>query len=432
MITAANFILAEDAVRKPRFVLAEDDTHGHFPGEFGYAEHTPRGVPDKKEHFAKKHIDNMSKEERGKAIEHALYHLKHGDMSEKFNAQARAFLNAAHDKNYLSAKQLDKTAVLMTQGKLLLNAAKSSVAPTEPVMVNAATPSTGHAIPAAPMTTTVAAAENAKYFGGKKMPEMSPAEIQENIAKALFHAQHPESMNYESAQKFLASADNKGLLTGAPKEKYQKLLSAKTATGELLPAPKEKYQKLLSAKTATGELLPTHQELSKITGIALSPEHIEAIKAYTGSEYRYMSHALREGKSVEALPVTTAAHVRLLDHVLEHAELKNDTELYRGIKIKSAQRIFGDEIKQGMVVHDKGFVSTSTRENVAKEFSELHGVILHIMAPKGAKALNIRQWSSHPGESEVLVPRGAKFRVDSVMTPKVGDKHLHVRLSYVS
>jgi hypothetical protein len=78
-------------------------------------------------------------------------------------------------------------------------------------------------------------------------------------------------------------------------------------------------------------------------------------------------------------------------------------------------------LKEGDTFIDKGFTSTSTDKGVALQFTNYdssgfgpNAALIHIKAPKGTKGLDIDKLFDEPFESEVVLPRGTKFTVNSV------------------
>jgi len=74
-------------------------------------------------------------------------------------------------------------------------------------------------------------------------------------------------------------------------------------------------------------------------------------------------------------------------------------------------------------VIDNGYVSISKHQGTAIGFGS-NGKVAKISVAKGCKAMDIHKISHHPGEHEVLLPRGSMFRVDKIS----GDT---VELTYV-
>ncbi len=233
------------------------------------------------------------------------------------------------------------------------------------------------------------------YIGGKAYYKMTPGEKMEATTQALHIVENPSG--YTDTQKLAAhmyldkhSAAMKGAEQQAEHEKK-------------------------SAQKAAANAVSTVEHLT-------DKQHKSA-RDYTGSAAASMNKRLREGG--EATPA-----IKHLDEAIAGAKLKADTVLYRGIPAEAAKAMFpGGIVQTGQEVTDKGFSSTSLSKQVASNFSR--GVILHINAPKGAPALDVRHLSLHPGEEEVVLPRDAKLRVVGVLVPESSKDHLHVKVEYV-
>lgn len=95
-------------------------------------------------------------------------------------------------------------------------------------------------------------------------------------------------------------------------------------------------------------------------------------------------------------------------------ELPADTILYRGVGGDSRDETFAD-MKVGDEFVDKGFISTSGDEKIAKRFAKresgMHGsTVIKIRAPKGLRAIFPDPFYTG-GETEILLARGTRFRV---------------------
>lgn len=71
----------------------------------------------------------------------------------------------------------------------------------------------------------------------------------------------------------------------------------------------------------------------------------------------------------------------------------------------------------GGTFSDKGYLSTTVSEHVADtSFSAGRAEVLHsfrIQVPKGTKMFPVDNWSSNPGEYEIIFPRDTKFEIIS-------------------
>lgn len=133
-------------------------------------------------------------------------------------------------------------------------------------------------------------------------------------------------------------------------------------------------------------------------------EELNAIGIYKGSGYTGMNSVLRKGQS----NYKTDA----LKQWLEKSSLIEDTTVYRGIKADYAEVLLSI-IDDGSVFRDRGFISTTTSEQFAKDWKRgnSQGVLMTIRAKKGQQAATIRDAGTHDGEYELLLQSDTRLRV---------------------
>lgn len=131
-----------------------------------------------------------------------------------------------------------------------------------------------------------------------------------------------------------------------------------------------------------------------------------AVYEYTGSSYQEINNSLRNGDKNFYNKKT----INNLDKAFKHksAKVKKDTMVYRGFTSE-----FANNFEPGDVLHDKGFMSTTSEEHKANSWATTYGAVLHILLPKGASAMTVRNCSKFSNEEEVLVNRNAKIRIIS-------------------
>jgi hypothetical protein len=141
----------------------------------------------------------------------------------------------------------------------------------------------------------------------------------------------------------------------------------------------------------------------------------EAVEAYSGTDYRGLNQALRNAEAddnglgiANKLTTKQAAMVGALD-VLTRIDQRDPppATVYRGAGSNVAKAI--DRLGVGNTWTDHGFISTSTVAGVGTAFSsEETGVVMRISTRQG---VSISDASNLPGEREVLLPRGSRFRI---------------------
>lgn len=99
-----------------------------------------------------------------------------------------------------------------------------------------------------------------------------------------------------------------------------------------------------------------------------------------------------------------------MDSALAKTKLEEPIIVHRGTGIE----VFEDEDDlTNAVISDSAFVSTSMNRSVASAHAD--GAMIEVRVPAGARALFMDRWkvTGFDTESEILLPRGAKFRVIS-------------------
>ena len=150
---------------------------------------------------------------------------------------------------------------------------------------------------------------------------------------------------------------------------------------------------------------------------SLSPAMLKAVKAYTDGSYSMLNMNLRKGQPMDAAQATLAAQ---LDEALSKAKMTEDAYVYRGVG-NAAEKFFGPTPTVGTVIIDNGYISTAKTPDKAWS-----GAKCKVFVPKGSRARDVESMSLHPGEKEVLLPRGSMFKLTGI------DKNGIVELEYVS
>lgn len=148
-------------------------------------------------------------------------------------------------------------------------------------------------------------------------------------------------------------------------------------------------------------------------------EHSTVLRRYTGNGYSTINASLRNGtypKGGEAAKERVRNEVSALTDLIDIQDpTSSETTLYRRMEN------FRLDLSEGGEFHDKGFVSTSKREDVLPietEQDDPNYTFFKITVPKGAQMLDVvaagrKSWGAD--EQEVILPPGTKFRVKKVM-----------------
>jgi hypothetical protein len=137
----------------------------------------------------------------------------------------------------------------------------------------------------------------------------------------------------------------------------------------------------------------------------LTHDEVKAIKAYTDGAYKALNQQLRRGQPMTPEQYTTAAQ---LDTALAKAKITKDTFVYRGLG-DAAEKFFGPEPVIGTIIIDNGYISTAKTKEKA-----WGGAKCSIAVKKGQKGMDVQSRSLHPGEKEVMLPRGSMFKITGV------------------
>lgn len=154
----------------------------------------------------------------------------------------------------------------------------------------------------------------------------------------------------------------------------------------------------------------------------LTPTEKSYISSYTGDLFLEVNKALRKGKDA-------GPSVKHIDAAIQKQTLPAGTKLYRGMTKEAAvQFLGGHDIKAGMEIADKAFISTS-KSSANFGYGSFGGVQFEIETGEGQHGLDVAALTRNPSEQEVLLPRNTKLRVKSIVAPKkLGDPIL-IRVS---
>lgn len=156
----------------------------------------------------------------------------------------------------------------------------------------------------------------------------------------------------------------------------------------------------------------------------LTPTEKTYISSYTGDDFLETNKKLRNGEPGDG-------SIKHIDAAINKATLPAGTKLYRGMDKEAAIKFLGTrDIRAGMEISDKAFMSTSRRRT--NGYGSFGGVMFEIETGEGQHGLDVAGLTRNPSEEEVLLPRNTKFRVSSIVAPKkVGDP-IRIKVSTVS
>lgn len=143
----------------------------------------------------------------------------------------------------------------------------------------------------------------------------------------------------------------------------------------------------------------------------LSDTQIDALKKYTGDDYRNINNSLRGME--EAAPENRVT-IKEIKSALDHAALPEDMTLYRGTSTDALGDLknLQPEDMVGQTFTEQGFMSTSTNSAVAGETFK-GNMQITIEVSKGAHAMDISSISKYKSEGEILFNAGQELLITS-------------------
>lgn len=148
---------------------------------------------------------------------------------------------------------------------------------------------------------------------------------------------------------------------------------------------------------------------------SLTQEEIDAIKIYTGNDYKVINQYLRG--QIDQLP--TYLNQDIIDNInkaLNKIQIANSCTVYRGTGIyDDIEKYFTYDINKnlasvdgliGQTIHEQAFLSTSVDPNASFNYLKVHWTI---EVPAGSHGALIDALSYLPEESEMLFSAGQKL-----------------------
>lgn len=140
---------------------------------------------------------------------------------------------------------------------------------------------------------------------------------------------------------------------------------------------------------------------------ALTEEEKAAALSYSGGSHGTINRALRTGESPSA---KTAQQIDLLDSMIAKSSTPADLVVIRAVNEPRVLEQYRS-MKPGDTFVEKGFSSTSAASELPSEYRNA-AIEFKIAVPRGTPAAPIPSLKNY--ERELLLPRGQRFRVDSV------------------
>lgn len=151
------------------------------------------------------------------------------------------------------------------------------------------------------------------------------------------------------------------------------------------------------------------------------PKYNDDLKYYITDDGLALNRQLRTG---ERLSIKQTNVVNGITSAMEDTpNIKQPLTVYRGIKQNSDSSSAFNQIKEGDIFQDSGFVSTSLSSYVAGEMANANatidkqGILMKINVPAGAEGIYpnsfLKGLNPYGQEVEFLLPMNSKFKVNS-------------------
>jgi len=143
----------------------------------------------------------------------------------------------------------------------------------------------------------------------------------------------------------------------------------------------------------------------------LTDKEVEAIIKYQGTWYVDMNGFLR-GR-IESVRRSTKTYIKNLQKAIKKVKIKENILVARGTTVSAIGGDW-DAVRIGDVITDKGFVSTSLREETAINFIDRkgeRGILMYIKIPKGTNGIMVDVAVNDSWENEFLLKHGTKIRI---------------------
>ncbi|WP_369808757.1 C80 family cysteine peptidase [Photobacterium sp. J15] len=178
------------------------------------------------------------------------------------------------------------------------------------------------------------------------------------------------------------------------------------------PFNKERYnQELLDGRKAGEDIVAKGN---------LNDAEIKGIKWYTSEGFQYVNESLRKNEKLQYFVKDNS-----VDAVKGMSKLDTfEGTVYRAFMPGVSLAELESRIAPGQLIGEKGFCSTSTSAELAKDFRGGKGtVMLTILDAKGTNVAGLAQLN----QAEVLLKPGSHIRIEAI---KKTDKNLHIVAKY--
>lgn len=178
------------------------------------------------------------------------------------------------------------------------------------------------------------------------------------------------------------------------------------------PFNKDRYNQELLDGRKSGEEVVANSDLNEA--------EIKGIKWYTSEGFQYVNESLRKNEKLQYFVKDNS-----VDAVKGLSKLDTfEGTVYRAFMPGVSLTELESRIEPGQLIGEKGFCSTSTSAELAKDFRGGKGtVMLTILDAKGTNVAGLAQLN----QAEVLLKPGSHIRIEAI---KRTDKNLHIVAKY--
>lgn len=207
-------------------------------------------------------------------------------------------------------------------------------------------------------------------------------------------------------------------------ENQQKALDRFTTSRNLnISALAEKALKTAKTRGEAAEVLKNLHALEDQKAPEASESELDSLFGYRKNLYKTINNYLRKPEADRKGSPKTDATIAAIDNLIEkQTPTTEPVTVFRGLSGAAAERLM--DSTEGDVFTEPGFSSTSGSQQTMWGFAYGTGEVgaeLHLTLPPGSKFIDVDDYIPEQAgpfdiarEHEALLPRGLKFRIDSV------------------
>jgi hypothetical protein len=144
---------------------------------------------------------------------------------------------------------------------------------------------------------------------------------------------------------------------------------------------------------------------------SVTTDEAKALASYVGPDYAFINAYSRNPNSGPDKEHYEKMAVKIDSLITKQPPLKGEEIVYRGM---NPPKDLAKQLVKGAIIEDKGFMSTTIDQNVAKNFGS---TTMTIRVPKGAQMVKVQDYikgTTADNERESILPRGTKLKITNV------------------